>query len=236
MACERRVAGIIDIAVWFQNAHPRAVQRRRGGRCLSVGDGLAIVHADRGHVAMIEHFLLVVADDDQSIEFRGGDIVAQAGDRRLHVGMTLPQHLGVDARCGILRRAFQQIAIAARIAVEIDELARTVAAEERLVYPILDLARQHRTVRGSKSRHQLCHEPLRRMIGSTRTSAGWMKGNTRTGAGWAAPRGRGPNAVQRIGENAAGITIAFTWLTTVPGGLPGGHAPAARALSRTSKR
>ena len=54
----------------------------------------------------------------------------QSGDCRLHVGMALPQHSRFDARGSIFRGPFQQIVIAARVAVEIDELAGAIAVEE----------------------------------------------------------------------------------------------------------
>src|SRR5690242_18004740 len=41
---------------------------------------------------------------------------------------------------------------------------------------------------------------------------------------------------QRIGENSAGITNAFSCFTTTPGGLRAGHCPVADAAARTDAR
>ena len=122
-------------------------------------------HADPRHVTEVEHFLLVVADDDQRVQPGGGDVIAQPGDRRLRIGMALPQRLRFDPRGGIRWSMLQQIGIPARPALEIDVLARPVAPEERALHPVFGLCRQHRAVRGAISSNQPCHRSLRGEVG-----------------------------------------------------------------------
>ncbi len=49
-------------------------------------------------------------------------------------------------------------------------------------------------------------------------------------------RGRLFGTIYRIGENADGITSAFSCFSTTPGGFRAGHCPPAAAAARTLKR
>ena len=89
MAREAGVAGISAVRVRFVKAHPRDIERPLRRTRLRVGDRFAMVHADRGHVGVAEHFLLVVADDDQRVQARARDGAAQTRDRRRDGGVPL---------------------------------------------------------------------------------------------------------------------------------------------------
>ncbi len=100
-------------------------------------DAVAIVDADRRHVVMLEQLLLIVADNDQRIQPRRRNIVAQPRHRRHRLAMPPCQLLGRYPFQRIRRRASQQRREVAGIAVEVDKLPRLVAGEEAGL-PVLD--------------------------------------------------------------------------------------------------
>ena len=90
MPRQRRVAGVVAIGALFLKSHARHVERRGRRSRFGVGTAGAMVNSDRRHVRMIEHFLLVVANDDQGVKFRSGDVAMQTGDRRQDIRVPFP--------------------------------------------------------------------------------------------------------------------------------------------------
>ncbi len=143
MACEAGVAGIVGLPHLLLVGQASA-------------DRLAVEDADRRHVVVMEQLFLIVADDDQRIQSRRCHVVAQPRHRCHRLAMASCQTLGSNSLQRVRRRAREQFSVAARVAIEVDELPRLVAGQETDL-PVLDARGEHRAVRRTESSDQLCH-------------------------------------------------------------------------------
>src|SRR5665647_1545825 len=88
-----------------------------------VGDLVSPVNQDRRHIVIEELLVLIVADDDQRIEFGVDEFARQLRDILGAARRTLFQNLGFDLLLDRRIGLFQQFAISAGLAVLVDQLA-----------------------------------------------------------------------------------------------------------------
>ncbi len=156
------MAGIVDVSVVLEAAHLRAVvplfrpAEPLGVGAAGIADALAVIDADRRHVLVLEKLVLIVADDDENVELRRGDLGLEAFHRVLHSVETSGDRLGGDQLRNIGGCAGEDVGIGARPALAVVVLHAKVALTKS-TEPVLQLGGEHDAVggteRGGDARH-----------------------------------------------------------------------------------
>src|SRR6516225_1449682 len=141
---DRIVPGYLFFVI-ARGGQPRPFRALEIGREWHVADGVAVIDENRRQVILVEQLLLVVAEDDQRVEFGATRTLLQPFDRRLGLvvarGKALRRQFRQRSRVG----AAQQFLVGGGIALLVEKFAHPVAIDK--ARPVLGRGVEHRRVR-----------------------------------------------------------------------------------------
>ena len=158
LARKRRIHRIVArrlllLATTLGRVHPVGGLHPRFG---AIENRVAVIDGEDRHEAIAEHFVLVVAHNDERIELRLRDGFLQPCDAGLLLGVARGDQFLRHQFTRIGRGGRQQVVERARLPLRIDERHAPVEILE-IVPPVLEFSGQHDAMRRTECGHELRH-------------------------------------------------------------------------------